>query len=232
MNWLLRSLRTSIGRKLLVALTGVALLGFVVAHLLGNLQVFAGPEQLNAYAEGLRDLGPLLWAARLLLIATAVAHVVLTLQIAAENRAARPEGYAATAHVESTASARSMTLTGLMILAFVLYHLAHFTWGLAHPEYGGRLDAQGRLDVYTMVVASFRQWPIVALYVVAMVLLGLHLRHGVSSIFQTFGWNHPRYNVLLRRAGPVVAGLIVAGNIAIPLACLLGFVDLPPGVEF
>ncbi|HTE04880.1 MAG TPA: succinate dehydrogenase cytochrome b subunit [Planctomycetota bacterium] len=232
MNWLLRSLQSSIGRKLLVALTGVALLGFVIAHLLGNLQVFAGPDRLNGYAEGLEHLGPLLWAARLGLIVMAVAHVALTLKLAAENRAARPVAYAARGRVQSTASARSMLLTGLMVLAFVLYHLAHFTWGVAHPEFSGRLDSQGRRDVYSMVVASFQQWPIVAAYAVAMILLGLHIRHGASSIFQTFGWNHPKYNPFLHAVGPVLALLIVAGNLAIPFACLAGLVKLPPGVTF
>jgi succinate dehydrogenase / fumarate reductase, cytochrome b subunit len=161
-----------------------------------------------------------------------VVHVGLALQIAAENRAARPERYAVAGRVQSTASARSMVLTGLMIAAFVIYHLAHFTWGLAHPEFSGRLDAHGRPDVYSMVVASFQQWPIALLYGVAMVLLGLHLSHGATSIFQTFGWNHPKYNRAFAAFGPVVAIAIVAGNVAIPLACLLGLVKLPAGVNF
>ncbi len=232
MNWLLRSLQSSIGRKLLVALTGVALLGFVVVHLLGNLQIYAGPDQLNAYAEGLADLGPLLWVARIGLIVLAAAHITLAIKLAAENRAARPERYAVSGRVQSTTSARSMLLTGLMILAFVLYHLAHFTWGIAHPEFSGRLDAQGRHDVYSMIVASFQQWPIALTYALAMVLLGLHLRHGATSIFQTFGWNHPKYNKLIASIGPTLAVLIVAGNIAIPFSCLLGLVKLPPGVTF
>ncbi len=182
MNWLLRSLQSSIGRKVLVALTGVALIGFVVVHLLGNLQIFAGPDQLNSYAESLAHLGPLLWVARLGLLALAGAHIVLALKLAAENRAARPERYDVAGRVKATASARSMVLTGLMIAAFVVYHLAHFTWGAAHPQFSGRLDAQGRLDVYSMVVASFQQWPIALTYAAAMVLLGLHLRHGVCDV--------------------------------------------------
>ncbi len=232
MAWLLRSLQSSIGRKLLVALTGIALLGFVIAHLLGNLQIFAGQEQLNRYAESLAALGPLLWAARLGLLALALLHVGLALALAAQNRAARPVRYVAQARVQATTSARSMAVTGLMIVCFVLYHLAHFTWGLAHPEYSGRLDAFGRPDVYSMVVGSFQQWPIAALYCVAMLLLGLHLRHGISSMFQTLGWNHPKYDALLRGAGPVLSALIVAGNLAIPLSCLLGLVTLPSGVSF
>jgi succinate dehydrogenase / fumarate reductase, cytochrome b subunit len=232
MNWLLRSLQSSIGRKLLVALTGVGLLGFVIVHLLGNLQVYAGPDRLNGYAEGLAHLGPLLWVARIGLIVLALTHIVLTLQLAAENRAARPVRYASNGRVQATTSARTMVLSGLMILAFVLYHLAHFTWGIAHPEFSGRLDSQGRRDVYSMVVASFQQWPIAAAYAVAMILLGMHLWHAGTSIFQTFGWNHPKYNRLFAAVGPTLALLIVAGNLSIPLSCLLGLLKLPPGVTF
>ena len=226
------SLSSSIGRKLIVAVTGLALVGFLLAHLAGNLQVFRGQDALDSYAEGLRHLGPLLWVARIGLLAVAVTHVALSLQLAAANRAARGSRYAVTHPVQATPAARSMLVTGLMLLLFVVYHLAHFTWGRAHPEFSGRLDPAGRPDVYSMLVGSFgRPW-IAAPYVVAMVLLGLHLSHGVSSVFQTLGWRGPRSEKLVARLGPLLGAVVAAGYVAIPLAVQMGVIALPPGVTF
>jgi succinate dehydrogenase / fumarate reductase, cytochrome b subunit len=225
-------LASSIGKKLIVALTGLALLLFLLAHLAGNLQVFAGQEALNAYSEGLRQLGPLLWVARVGLIAVALLHVVLSLQLAAESRAAGGRPYAVAGRVQTKLSTRSMVLTGVLILLFVLYHLAHYTWGLAHPEYSARHDAAGRHDVYSMVVGSFSQAWIAGPYVVAMLLMGLHVSHGASSFFQTLGWRHPRREKALALLGPVLGGLLAAGYIAIPVAVQLGVVALPAGVSF
>ncbi|MGQ0553388.1 MAG: succinate dehydrogenase cytochrome b subunit [Planctomycetota bacterium] len=221
------SLDSSLGRKILVALTGLGLLGFVLAHMLGNLQVFLGPEALNAYAENLKGLGPLLWVARIGLLALALTHVVLALRTAAQNRAARPVPYVASGRVQSTPGARSMTLTGLMILAFVLYHLAHFTWGATHPEHFALRDGEGRPDVYSMVVLGFQQPGITGLYCVAMLLLGLHLSHGVASTCQTLGLNSPVWAPRIRSAGYGITALIVLGNLSIPLAVLLGLVRTP-----
>jgi len=224
-------LRTSIGRKLVVAITGILLLGFLVAHLAGNLQIFLGRDAINGYGVKLHSLGPLLWILRVGLIVTALAHVVLTVQIAAENRVARPVRYRQGGRVQTTLPARSMTLTGLMVLAFVLFHLAHFTWRLTHPEYSRLLDPEGRLDVYSMMVLGFQQRPIAATYMLAMLLLGLHLIHGLNSIWQTFGFNHPRWNGLLLAAGPLLGTLITGGYMAIPAAVLAGIIRLPPGVN-
>jgi len=232
MNGTPARLASSIGRKLIVALTGLLLLLFLVAHVAGNLQIFAGPERLNHYSETLADLGPVLWVARAGLIAVALLHVVVTLQLAATNRAAGARPYAVAGRVQAKVSTRSMLLTGVMLLLFVGYHLAHYTWGLAHPEYSGRLDAAGRHDVYSMVVGSF-QVPWIALtYMAAMVLLGLHLSHGASSFFQTLGWRHPRRERLVGAIGPVIGTLLAAAYISIPAAVQLGLVGLPAGVSF
>jgi succinate dehydrogenase / fumarate reductase cytochrome b subunit len=230
MTSLLTRLDTSLGRKLVVALTGLALLGFVVAHLLGNLQIFLGQEAINAYAVALAELGPALWVLRFGLIATALVHVILTVQLAAANRGARPVRYRGSGSVQITPAARGMTLTGLLVLAFVGFHLAHFTWGLTHPEHAALRDAAGRRDVYSMMILGFRQPSIAGLYMAAVLLLGLHLVHGVSSVFQTLGFNPPRYNGLLHAIGPVLGTLIALGYVAIPSAVLLGWVTLPPGV--
>jgi len=232
MNGTSGPLRSSIGRKLVVALTGLGLVGFLLGHLLGNLQIFGGPEPLNAYAQTLRNLGPALWVVRLGLLAVAAVHVVVALQLAAENRAARGGRYEVERRLAASAGSRSMLLTGLVVVAFVLYHLAHYTWQVVHPEFAGRLDAAGRHDVYSMVVGSFQQPLIAGLYALAVVLLGLHLSHGVSSVFQTLGFRHPRYEQALARVGPAFGALVAAGYLSIPLAVQAGIVALPPGVTF
>jgi succinate dehydrogenase / fumarate reductase cytochrome b subunit len=223
-------LQSSIARKIVVAITGLALLLFVVGHLLGNLQVFLGQEAINSYAEKLASLGPLLWVVRLGLLAVAVVHVWLTLGLAAENRSARPQRYQVAGRVQTTATARTMTWTGLVILAFVLFHLAHLTWRLTHPEYNDWQDALGRPDVYRMMVAAFQEPLLAGLYMLAVALLGMHLIHGASSFFQSMGWNHPRYRGLTLALGPVLGALLALGYLSIPAAILLGIVTLPPGV--
>jgi succinate dehydrogenase / fumarate reductase cytochrome b subunit len=133
--------------------------------------------------------------------------------------------------VQITPAARGMLLTGLVILAFVAYHLAHFTWGLTHPEHYALRDAEGRQDVYSMIILGFRQPLVCGLYMAAVLLLGLHLVHGVSSVFQTLGWNHPRCESLLSAVGPVLGTLIALGYVSIPGGVLLGYVTLPSGVS-
>lgn len=234
MNGMARTLGSSIGRKTLVALTGLALLGFVVVHMLGNLQIFLGPEALNAYAAQLKSLGGLLWLARGGLLAVAVLHVGLAIKLAAENKAARPQAYAQPGRVQSTLGARSMVLTGLMILLFVLYHLAHFTWGVTDPEnfsvYQSVQTPTGPLqrhDVFYMVVKGFQQPLVSGLYIAAMGLLALHLSHGVQSVAQTLGMTNPGRLQLVRRAGTGLAWLIFLGNVSMPVAIMAGIIDLP-----
>jgi len=226
-----QALRSSIGAKTVMALTGLALLGFVLAHMAGNLQVFAGPEKLNAYAKSLQDLGPILWAMRIGLLVIFVLHVATAWTLWSQNRAARPVPYAVTAPSASTYASRTMIWTGFIVLAFVVYHLLHFTFGVVQPAYAGLHDvavAHGteveRHDVYRMVVLGFQD-PVVALsYVVAQVLLCLHISHGASSVFQTLGCTNPRLECVKKAAGPLLATLILIGNCSMPLAILLGLV--------
>lgn len=222
--------RSSIGRKLIVAVTGLLLLGFVFGHLAGNLLIFAGPEALNAYAKKLRDLGWLLWAMRIGLIATVLVHILVSIQLARENRAARPIGYAMQRRRETTLAGRTMVLSGLVLLVFIVYHLLHFTFRITHPELAHLTDALGRHDVYTMVVRSFHSLPLSAFYIVAMALLTLHLSHAVSSSAQTLGLSNER---TLRRLGLVsklIAVLIFVGYSVIPVAILLGMMPTGGGV--
>ena len=240
MQWLVRALGSSIGGKLVTAVTGLGLMIFLVGHLSGNLLVFKGPKAMNDYAQMLHDLGPLLWVARIGLLVTFALHIYLSVTLNLRNMAARPVPYAYRNYAAATFASRTMLPTGLMILAFVIYHLLHFTLGVTDPaNYAaapgnletvtvpGVIDPLQRPDVYSMVVKGFQN-PLVSLvYVFAMVMLGLHLSHGASSVFQTLGLNHPKYNPLFRLVGPGFAAVIVAGYVSIPLSILFGLVKLP-----
>jgi succinate dehydrogenase / fumarate reductase, cytochrome b subunit len=227
---LCQATKSTVGAKMVMALTGVGLIGFVVAHMAGNLQVFLGPDALNGYAQGLKDLGALLWVARAGLAALFVAHVVTALRLTLANRAARPVRYLSAEAQVTSYAARTMPMTGLIVLAFVVYHLLHFTLGVTHPDHFALRDAQGRHDVYAMVVLGFREVPVAIAYLVAQALLAMHLTHGASSLFQSLGVTHPALAGVKRMAGPALGLLIFAGNAAIVLGCLLGWVELPAGV--
>lgn len=231
MNWVGRLYRSSIGAKLVVALTGILLFGFVIAHLLGNLQVFAGPDKLNHYAQALRDLGPLLWVARIGLIVLAIVHVATALRLAKQNEAARPVAYVKQASRQVRVQTKTMVMTGLVILAYVIYHLAHFTWGAIFSQYYAleeKLpDGTVRHDVYAMLVSGFNVWWVSVSYIVAMGLLALHLCHGITSFFQTLGVHHAKYNGAIRLLGPALSTLIFVGYASIPAAVWIGIVKLP-----
>lgn len=231
MGWLVEFVKSSIGAKIVMGVTGLILVGFVIMHMLGNLQVFLGPDALNGYAKSLHDLGPLLWVARLVLLGAVVLHLASGLRLASLNSAARPVAYAHETTVTATFSSRYMRMSGIVVLAFLVYHLAHFTLGLTHPEHKAMEDAMGRPDVYSMVILGFRQ-PIVAVsYIVAMVLLWFHLNHGASSLFKSLGLRHPNYNSMLDKVGPAVATVVVGGNIAMPVAILAGLIGSDVGVS-
>lgn len=221
--------RSSIGRKFLMALTGLMLIGFVIAHLLGNLQVFAGQEALNSYAHLLKSNPKLLWGARGGLILAFIIHVVTALQLRAANAAARPVPYAYNNTVQATLASRTMALSGVIILFYVIGHLLHFTLGIILPQYASLVDSQGRHDVYSMLVHGFQVRPVAIAYIFCLALLWSHLSHGISSVFQTLGFNHPRYTACVKRLGPGLSALIILGYISIPLAVMLGYVTLPVG---
>lgn len=217
---MIKFLNSSLGLKYRMALTGFLLFGFVVTHLLGNLQIYAGPETLNAYAEKLEELGPLLWVARIGLIAIFVAHLVTAFQLKLINNKARPQGYHHPDTIQASLASRSMLLSGLVILAYILYHLAHFTFVCTHPELAVLKHQE---NVYGMVIAGFSNPLVSGFYVLAQVFLAAHLSHGISSVFQTFGLNQKRYRCTTRLIGPAIAGIITLGYISIPVAVLAGF---------
>lgn len=220
MHWLSRTLRSSIACKALMALTGLALVGFLVAHLAGNLLVYQGPEAINSYSEGLRHYPAVLWTLRFGLIAAVLLHIFAALRLTRLNAQARPIRYQMKKQVKASFASRYMGLTGLVVLAFVIYHLAHLTWRLTHPQFA----ALGEYDVYQMLVLSFQNPVLVLSYVISILLLALHLHHGVSSLFQSLGLNHPKYNPLLRGLGPGLSIILASGFISIPLAILSGLI--------
>lgn len=219
-----RFFRSSIGAKFAMALTGLGLVGFVFMHMVGNLQIFLGPEAINRYAAFLKGLGELLWVARLGLLAMVAVHVASAVRLVKLNREARPVAYQFSGSVQLSYASRTMPMSGVIILAFLVYHLLHFTVGSTHPEYFALHDEWGRHDVYSMVVLSFQSWTLVGFYVLAQALLCMHLSHGVSSLFQSLGINFPAANSVIRGLGPAVAWTLFVGNVSIPLACALGFV--------
>ena len=215
---------SSIGKKALMAASGLALFGFVVMHLAGNLLLYRGPDALNAYAAKLEHLGPWLWAARAGLLAALVVHLVTSAQLTLENRRARPQAYAAYHPVKTTLAARTMMATGILLLVYLVYHLLHFTFRVTNPEISHGLDALGRRDVYTMVIRSFRQLPISLAYVLGVGAVCFHLSHGIASAPQTLGLNNERTLAAVSLAGRAAAVTIFLGYSSIPLAILTGFV--------
>ncbi len=212
---------SSIGRKWSVAITGLLLIGFITVHLLGNLSIFLGPEMMNAYAEKLHHLGPLLWIARIGLLFVAGAHIFFTVMLWRENSRAHPQKYAVAHALQTTVYARSMRLSGLVVLGFVLFHLAQLTWEWVTPDYKNWFDAAGRHDVYRMLIDSFSSPYVAGFYLLSVGLLALHLSHGIASLFQTLGCTSAQFRPRFERAGLIVAWLFFFGYASIPVAVFL-----------
>jgi succinate dehydrogenase / fumarate reductase, cytochrome b subunit len=239
MNVMLRPLRTSVGAKYVMAVTGLGLMGFVLAHMLGNLQIFLGKQALNDYAHHLEESPALVWTVRIGLLTISVIHIILGIRLWLWNRGARPTRYYYEDTVQATWASRHMLLTGLVILAFVIYHLLHFTLGVTDPQnFKKNTDqvklyspepkdpaAHGEYDAAAMVVGGFDRdhWTVSLGYVLAQLVLGLHLWHGAGSWLQSLGWSGRRWLPVVRGFGIAFALLIVVGNCSIPLAVLLGW---------
>jgi succinate dehydrogenase / fumarate reductase cytochrome b subunit len=218
----MRLFSDSIGRKVVMAVTGLLMVLFVVGHLLGNLTIFAGPDGLNAYAAKLHELAPVVWGTRLVMAASVLLHLYLAIQITLENSSAKPDKYAVSSSLRATFASKTMIWTGVILGAFVVYHLLQFTFRVT-PDVVVGFDSLDRFDVFTMVVTSLERFAISALYVIAMISLFLHLSHGIQSAFQTLGLSNamllPRFGV----AGKVVSGIFLVGFGAIPVVILVGF---------
>ncbi len=218
--------QTSIGKKVLMALTGLFLAGFVAGHLLGNLTIFGSRTMINTYAYHLEELKPLLWVARISLLALIIIHIVSAICITIKNRTARPIGYAKKEHQTTSAGARTMAVTGTVILAFIIFHLMHFTWRITHPELSNGVDMYGHRDVFRLVVLSFQRPEIAFTYVAALTLLFLHLSHGLWSLFQSLGLLGERSLPVAKKISGAVSFILYLAYISIPLACYFGWVKI------
>lgn len=229
MSWFVSYLRSSVGAKHVMAVTGVLLVLFAIQHMIGHLLMFEGRDAYNDYARFLQGLGhgSIKWVARGGLLALLIAHVVAGIALANRNRAARPVRY----HVYRTAItpsyARAMVLTGIVIFAFLVYHILHFTVGIVQPEYFHLRDPRNFIDAYTMYVRGFQNHAILISYLVGMTALLPHLMHGISSLFQSLGLKHPKYDRLISTGGPALAVVLYLGYIVPPLAVAAGVIKLP-----
>jgi succinate dehydrogenase / fumarate reductase, cytochrome b subunit len=217
-NWLVAFYRTTVGKKVVMGITGLIGVAFVLVHMAGNLQVFEGSRVFNNYSALLRTNMELLWTARIILILAVVFHVIAAYQLARISQKSRPVHYGKWKAVNSTLASRTMRWTGPILLAFIVYHLLHFTTGTLHPDF-----FEG--DVYHNVISAFQIWWVSAIYIVAMLALSLHLYHGIWSMFQSLGVSNPKYNEGLRKLATVLTIIVVAGFISIPVAVLLGLVQ-------
>ena len=224
MTWVGNFYRSAIGKKAVMAVTGVILFGWIFLHMVGNLKLYFGPEKMNHYAVWLRDLGaPILphegalWLMRVLLLVCVVLHIHAAFALTVMNRKARPVGYRDRDYLAATYAARTMRWGGVIILLFVIYHLLHLTTGQAHPTFI-------KNDVYYNVVSGFQVWWVSAIYIVAQLALAMHLYHGLWSMFNSLGLNHARFNPWRRVFATTFAVIVALGNISLPIAVLLGVV--------
>ena len=208
---------TTVGKKIVMAVTGVILAGFLVGHMAGNLQIFAGAATINRYGALLHASDELLWGVRLVLIAALILHIRAALQLYARKAAARPVAYAKKANRGSTAASRFMIYSGYALGAFIVYHILHFTVGIAHPDFI-------RGDVFHNVTVAFRDWRVAGVYVVAMAFLSMHLSHGLFSLTQSLGLENPRHAARAKRAAQALAVILAAGFAAVPIFVLAGVV--------
>jgi succinate dehydrogenase / fumarate reductase cytochrome b subunit len=218
MSWLLKFWDSTVGKKVVMAVTGILLVGFVIAHMLGNLQMFLGADAMNKYAAFLKSTGELLWVARAGLFVAAVLHIISAVQLTMINRAARPTPYAKREPQVSTLASKTMRVGGIILAAFIIYHIGHFTLGTFHPAFS-------HTGVYGNVIIGFRSPWVVAFYVLAMASLGLHLFHGAWAGFRTLGLQKQSPTPLQRSLALGVALLVWAGFTVIPVAVLLGILN-------
>jgi succinate dehydrogenase / fumarate reductase, cytochrome b subunit len=211
---------TTIGKKALLAVSGTVLFGFVIVHMLGNLQVFLGADVYNHYAEAAKANALVLWGARSVLIVALITHIVLVLQLYTRSLAARPVAYRVKKNIATSYAGATMKYSGPALLLYILFHLAHFTFpGLSLGDH-----QFSPIDVYGNFVASFQLPWVTLLYVTANLLLGMHLYHGAYSLLQSLGLNHPRYNARAKNGARAFAFLVTTGNVVMPLSVLFGII--------
>jgi succinate dehydrogenase / fumarate reductase cytochrome b subunit len=217
--------RSSVGAKVIMAATGIVLWGFLIGHLVGNLQIFQGPEAINSYGVFLRSVGHgvVVWVVRAFLAVCFLAHLATGLRLARLNRAARPIGYARVKRLHTSPAALWMAASGVLILVFLLFHVNQFATGWFDPAAFDFKDAEGRHDIHHMVFVAFKNPLFVVIYVVAQFVVVSHLMHGTASVWQSIGFHHPVWTPVLSLLGRSIAALIFIGNVAIPLIILIAW---------
>jgi succinate dehydrogenase / fumarate reductase cytochrome b subunit len=217
---------TVIGKKIVMAVTGLVLIGFVIGHVVGNLKIFSGPDGINAYSRFLREVGQpelgygqLLWLVRIALLVCVGLHITAAVQLTRMSRAARPVGYSVKRNVETTFAARMMRWGGVLLVLFIIFHLLHLTGGIV----GFSAGQFKHLAVYQNVVAAFAIWPVAVFYIVAMCALCLHLSHGIWSMLQTLGWSTARNEAKLKLLSRVIAIMVFLGFTSVPVAVMAGW---------
>ncbi len=226
-NSLVELWRTVIGKKVVMAVTGVIMIGFVIAHVLGNLKIFAGAAQIDAYSRFLREVGmpelgygDALWLVRIVLLTSATLHIIAAMQLTRMNWQARPIAYADRKDLETSFAARSMRWGGALLAIFIVFHILHFTLGVVGFQPGQFRE----LHVYSNVVAGFSVWPVAVFYILAMCALFLHLDHGIWSMLQTLGWSTARNETTLRLVSRLIAAVVFVGFVSVPVAVLAGWI--------
>jgi succinate dehydrogenase / fumarate reductase cytochrome b subunit len=212
--------QSSIGKKYIMAVTGLIGVGFVIGHMIGNLQIFpflGGEEKLNAYSKALRNLGGILLAVRLILLSAVILHIVAAYQLTRMSWESRPKDYLDWKPRGSDYASRTMRWSGPILALFIVYHILHLTFGTVHPDFHHG-------EVYANVVTGFRVWYVSAFYILGMLALGFHLYHGVWSMFQSLGLNNDKLDGRLHILAAAIAVILVVGNISIPIAVLAGYI--------
>ena len=218
--------QSSVGRKIIMAVTGIVLVGFVCVHLLGNSSMFFGADAINAYAQKLHSLGPFVWVFRLVMLVAFALHIAFGIQLTLENKAATPEANVQVKRLKTGFGAETMIVSGLVMLAFVIYHLLHFTVRVTNPEIYVPLGGHGMVDVYFMVVNGFKSVLPVIVYLTGMVFLFLHVSHGFQSLFQTLGLSNDKSLPVTGMVSKLVGFVLLLGYIAIPLSIVFGCIKL------
>jgi succinate dehydrogenase cytochrome b subunit len=217
LNRITRFYDSTIGKKAVMAVSGLILFGFLIAHMLGNLQFFLGRAVMNHYAETLHANPPLLWTVRIVLLISVILHIWSSIELSLLKRQARPVGYVKRGNVQASLASRTMMWSGPVVLVFIVFHLLHLTTGTVHPQFVP-------LDAYDNLVYGLRVIPVALFYIVAMILVAMHLSHGAWSMFQSLGFSHPEYTPLIKKIAAVFSWLLVAGFVSIPIAIMAGIV--------
>jgi succinate dehydrogenase / fumarate reductase cytochrome b subunit len=220
--------KSSLGKKYIMAVSGLIMFLFVVGHLVGNLQFFLGAESINRYGHFLQTNVELIWPARIFLLAMIGLHIWSAIKLSIENKAARPVPYADWNPTTASYASRTMLMSGIIIFVFIVYHLLHYTAQVQYLNFTGQSfvsfeDPQKRHDIFKMMVVGFKNPLVSGFYIIGIGLLCLHLSHGVSSMFQSLGWKNKVYGPCLDRAARIIAWLIFLGYVSIPISVLLGY---------